>query len=83
MIEYLDSVCDDQIDEKEVRGIFATLDVTGDRTIDLWEFEVTKREKSSHRVMTIITLSVGDGANEKRWLEESKKETSEEWQHLY
>ena len=40
MIEYLDSVCDDEINEKEVREIFSTLDVTGDRTIDLWEFQV-------------------------------------------
>ena len=41
MIEYLDSVCDD-IDEKNVREIFAKLDVTGDRNIDFWEFEVTE-----------------------------------------
>ena len=40
MIDYLDSVCDDEIDEKDVREIFSTLDVSGDRTIDLWEFKV-------------------------------------------
>ena len=42
MIEYLDSVCDDEVDEKEVREIFSKLDVTGDRTIDLWEFQVER-----------------------------------------
>ena len=56
MIEYLHSVCDDQVDpddhdddddddddqvdEAEVRGIFSKMDVTGDRTVDFWEFEV-------------------------------------------
>ena len=42
MIEYLDSVLDDEVDEKQVRGIFSKLDVTGDRTIDLWEFQVER-----------------------------------------
>ena len=42
MIEYLDSVCDDEVDEREVREIFSKLDVTGDRTIDLWEFQVER-----------------------------------------
>ena len=40
MIEFLQSVCDDEVDESEVRGIFKKMDVTGDRTIDFWEFEV-------------------------------------------
>ena len=40
MIEFLQSVCDDEVDESEVRGIFSKMDVTGDRTIDFWEFEV-------------------------------------------
>ena len=41
MIEFLQSVCDDEVDESEVRGIFSKMDVTGDRTIDFWEFEVS------------------------------------------
>ena len=41
MIEFLQSVCDDEVDESEVRGIFTKMDVTGDRTIDFWEFEVS------------------------------------------
>lgn len=40
MIEYLNSVVDDDVDEDEVRSIFKCLDVSGDRTIDFWEFEV-------------------------------------------
>ena len=40
MIEFLQSVRDDEVDESEVRGIFSKMDVTGDRTIDFWEFEV-------------------------------------------
>ena len=40
MVDYLHSVCDDEVDEEEVRGIFSKLDVSGDRTIDFWEFEV-------------------------------------------
>ena len=43
---------------------------------------VIEREKSQHLVMTIIIPSVGDGADEERWLEEGQEETSEEWQHL-
>ena len=52
MIEYLDSVCDDEINEKEVREIFSTLDVTGDRTIDLWEFQVVERGKEQDPKVT-------------------------------
>ena len=37
---YLDSVADEGVDENEVREIFNRLDVTGDRNIDYWEFEV-------------------------------------------
>ena len=44
---------------------------------------VIEREKSQHLVMTIIIPSVGDGADEERWLEEGQEETSEKWQHLY
>ena len=40
MIEFLQSVCDDEVDESEVRGIFSKMDATGDRTLDFWEFEV-------------------------------------------
>ena len=40
LIMYLDSVADDGVDESEVREIFNKLDVTGDRNIDYWEFEV-------------------------------------------
>jgi len=40
MIEYLHTVCDDEVDEDQVRQIFKRLDVSGDRTIDFNEFEV-------------------------------------------
>ena len=40
MIEYLHAVCGDDVDEGEIRAIFSKIDVTGDRTIDFWEFEV-------------------------------------------
>ena len=40
MVDYLHSVCDDEVDEEEVRVIFSRLDVSGDRTIDFDEFEV-------------------------------------------
>ena len=40
LIMYLDSVADEGVDENEVREIFNRLDVTGDRNIDYWEFEV-------------------------------------------
>ena len=40
MLEYLHSVCDDEVDEDEVKKIFSRLDISGDRTIDFNEFEV-------------------------------------------
>lgn len=40
MIEYLHTVCDDDVDEDQVRQIFKRLDVSGDRTVDFNEFKV-------------------------------------------
>jgi len=39
MIEYLHTVCDDDVDEDQVRQIFKRLDVSGDRTVDFNEFK--------------------------------------------
>ena len=84
MIEYLDSVCDDEVDEKDVRDIFSKLDVTGDRTIDLWEFQVERWERGppTPSLTFLIILSDCDGADEERWVEEGQEKTSEKRQHL-
>ena len=77
MIEYLNSVCDDDVDEDEVRSIFKCLDVSGDRTIDFWEFEVSK-----HSMMLPFLMHIGycinsgsDAENQERRMEKSSQTT--------
>ena len=79
MIEFLQSVCDDEVDESEVRGIFSKMDVTGDRTIDFWEFEVGIFINNRH----LMNAKGGDGTSEKCWMEEGPETQKQKRQHLH